>query len=85
MLQTGMFLLKVLKNAAEGKQLSDIGSNFLSFSLIIKVSYLAPLQHGFDIQSAKAPVANSTADFHNPEFLLVGKFVDNCIMSTGII
>ena len=73
MLQTGMFLLKVLQNAAEGKTLSDLGKyqNILPFFIYDLVSYLAPIQQGFDVNNATAPTAMSSKDFFNLDFLLV--------------
>jgi len=58
MLQTGMFLMKVLSNVAQGKSTSET------------FAYLEPLKQGFDLSSANAPQASSTADFSNPDYLL---------------
>jgi len=59
MLSSAQFLLKSLRNAAEGKPLSET------------VSYLAPLQNGtFNASNPVLPSANSSEDYLNLDFLL---------------
>lgn len=59
MLSSAQFVLKSLRNAMEGKPLSET------------VSYLAPLQNGtFDASNPSLPTANVPEDYLNIDFLL---------------